>query len=120
MVLWAWVGTGTSSRSAKIPLTENHTDIPDRPAPFGAAVRPEVGVSKEPTGERITYFLRALGRGREALLSKRMKSGQQLHVDEPRKPQLPSPRAFYSETWLSAQIMEVTEPGPEEVLAWIR
>lgn len=56
------VGQAQAQRSAKIPLTESPTDKPDWPAPFGAAVRPKAGVSKEPTGERITYSLWALGR----------------------------------------------------------
>lgn len=30
---------------------------------WGTAVRSKLGVSEEPTGERITYSLRALGRG---------------------------------------------------------
>lgn len=32
------------------------------PAPYRTAVRPKSGVFKEPTRERITYSLRALGR----------------------------------------------------------
>lgn len=43
-------------------MTESPTDKLDWPAPLGTAVRPRAGASKEPTGERITYSLRALGR----------------------------------------------------------
>lgn len=56
------VGQAQAQGSAKIPLTESPTDKPDWPAPSGTTMRPKAGVSKELTGERITYSVRALGR----------------------------------------------------------
>lgn len=110
------VGQAQTLRSAKIPLTESPTDKLYWPVPFGSAVTK--GKSLQGADRRENNLL--FGGGREALLSKWMKSGQHLQVDEPRKPQLHSFRGFYSETWLSAQIMEVPEPELEEVLAWIK
>lgn len=53
---------GATQRSAVSLLQETLADKPNWPAPFGTAVRPKSGASKEPAGERITYSLRARGR----------------------------------------------------------